>query len=158
MSWKLLIVCLLFVHSAYAEVLSGIVVGVADGDTITVLDNTNNQHKIRLNGIDAPEKKQAFGNVSKKSLSDMVFGKQVDVEWRKTDRYGRKVGKVIIDDIDVNIEQIKLGLAWFFRKYQSDLESADRVAYAEAQQGAEEGRLGLWVDQNPVPPWDFRKR
>lgn len=158
MNWQLLIVCLLFVQSAYAEVLSGRVVGVADGDTITVLDNTNTQHKIRLNGIDAPEKKQAFGNVSKKSLSDMVFGKQVDVEWNKVDRYGRKVGKVMLNDEDVNLEQIKLGLAWFFRKYQSDLEPADRLAYAEAQQEAEEGKLGLWLDQNPVAPWDFRKR
>lgn len=158
MNWKLLIVCLLFVQSTYAEVLSGRVVGVADGDTITVLYNTNTQHKIRLNGIDAPEKKQAFGNVSKKSLSDMVFGKQVDVEWNKVDRYGRKVGKVMLNDEDVNLEQIKLGLAWFFRKYQSDLVPADRVAYAQAQQEAEEGRLGLWLEQNPIAPWDFRKR
>ena len=101
MIWKCLVVTLILIQSAYAEVLSGRVVGIVDGDTITVLDSTNTQHKIRLGGIDAPERKQAFGNVSKKSLSDMVFNQQVDVEWHKEDRYGRKVGKVLLNDEDI---------------------------------------------------------
>lgn len=112
MMWKLLLVLTFTTQLAYAEILSGRVVGIADGDTITVLDNTNTQHKIRLAGIDAPEKKQPFGNNSKKMLSSLVFGKTVDVDWDKRDRYGRLVGKVIIDGVDANLEQIKYGLAW----------------------------------------------
>lgn len=153
-----LFLILISIQSAYADVLNGRVVGVADGDTITVLDSTNTQHKIRLDGIDAPEKKQAFGNVSKKSLSDLVFNKDVEVDWQKVDRYGRKVGKVIIDDVDVNLEQIKRGLAWFYKKYQGELSQADRIAYANAEREAEANQVGLWVDKDPMPPWEFRKQ
>lgn len=157
MIWKCLLVNLLLIQSAYADLLSGRVVGVADGDTITVLDSTNTQHKIRLGGIDAPEKKQAFGNVSKKSLSDMVFNQQVDVEWHKEDRYGRKVGKVLVNHEDINLEQIKRGLAWFYKKYKSELVHEDRITYELAQQEAEANQIGLWIDAYPIPPWDFRK-
>lgn len=143
---------------AWADTLTGRVVGISDGDTITILDSTHTQHKIRLGGIDAPEKKQAFGDVSKKSLSDMVFNRTVDIEWHKEDRYGRKVGKVIIDETDVNLEQVKRGLAWFYKKYQGELEQKDRIVYVQAQQEAEANQLGLWVDTNPIPPWDFRKQ
>lgn len=145
-------------QSAYADVLTGRVVGVADGDTITVLDNTNTQHKIRLNGIDAPEKKQAFGYVSKKSLSDLVFNQLVDVEWKKYDKYDRKVGKVYLNNEDVCLEQIKRGLAWYNSKYKGDLPQEDRITYVQAHQEAEAGRIGLWADKNPIPPWDFRKK
>ena len=101
---NLLLAALLFVFSeAQALTIEGRVVGVADGDTITVLDNTNTQHKIRLAGIDAPEKKQPFGNVSKKSLSDLVYGKQVSVDYNKQDRYGRTVGKVMAEGVDANL-------------------------------------------------------
>jgi endonuclease YncB( thermonuclease family) len=144
--------------SAYADTLSGLVIGVTDGDTIAVLDNTKTQHKIRLAGIDAPEKKQAFGNVSKKSLSDIVYNKQVDIDWHKEDRYGRKVGKVLVDGIDANLEQIKAGLAWYYKKYKGELAQADRIDYVQAQQAAEANKLGLWADENPIPPWDFRKQ
>lgn len=155
--WKCLVVTLLFIQSAYADVISGRVVSVTDGDTITVLDSTNTQHKIRLGGIDAPEKKQAFGNVSKKSLSDMVFNQQVDVEWHKEDRYGRKVGKVLLNDEDINFEQIKRGMAWFYKKYKGELVQEDRITYVQAQQEAEANQVGLWIDAYPIPPWDFRK-
>lgn len=146
------------IQFAFAEIISGRVVGVADGDTITVLDNTNTQYKIRLAGIDAPEKKQAFGNVSKKSLSDMVFGKHVYVDWQKQDRYGRYVGKVIINNVDVNLEQIYRGMAWFYRKYQNELVMDDRVAYLHAEEYAQNNAAGLWIDADVIAPWDFRKR
>lgn len=149
---------LIFASFASADVISGRVVGVADGDTITILDGTNTQHKIRLNGIDAPEKSQAFGNVSKRSLSEMVINQQVDVDWLKEDRYGRKVGKVLLNNEDVNLKQIKRGLAWYFKKYKSDVAQEDRITYVQAQQEAEENKTGLWVDPNPIPPWDFRKQ
>jgi len=103
-----------------ADTLQGKAINKADGDTITVLDDTNTQHKIRLSGIDAPEKRQAFGNVSKQSLADMVAGQSVAVEWIKADRYGRKVGKVLLAGQDANLVQIKRGLAWHYKKYQDE--------------------------------------
>lgn len=139
-----------------AEVLIGRVVGVTDGDTITVLDDTNNQYKIRLAGIDAPEKKQAFGNASKKSLSDMVYGKRVDVDWHKQDQYGRIVGKVLINGIDANLEQVNRGMAWFYRKYQNELVLNDRLAYLHAEEYAQKNSIGLWFDAEVMAPWAFR--
>lgn len=148
----------LSIQFAHAATISGRVVGVSDGDTITVLDDTHTQYKIRLSGIDAPEKKQAFGNISKKSLSDLVFDKQVTVDWQKLDRYGRTVGKVLVNGQDVNLVQIKKGMAWFYKKYQNELILDDRLAYLHAQESAEHNRLGLWKDQEPTAPWDYRKQ
>lgn len=153
----ILYVSILHSFSIEATTISGKVVGVADGDTITVLDDSNTQHKIRLAGIDAPEKKQPFGNVSKQSLSDLVYGKQVSVDYNKQDRYGRTVGKVIIDGTDVNLEQVKRGLAWFYKKYQNEQPLKDRLDYLHAQEAAEKTKVGLWVDPKPIAPWDFRR-
>ena len=147
----------LCINTAWADILTGRVVGVTDGDTITVLDGSNTQHKIRLGGIDAPEKKQAFGNASKKSLSDLVYDKRVDIDWYKHDRYGRIVGKVIVDGIDANLEQIKRGMAWYYKKYKGELAVEDRLNYLHALDNAEAEQLGLWAEKNPVAPWDFRK-
>ena len=94
-----------------AATIEGRVVGVADGDTITVLDANAVQHKIRLAGIDAPEKKQPFGQRSKQSLSDLVFDKAVTVETNKRDKYRREVGKVLVGGVDANLEQVKRGMA-----------------------------------------------
>ena len=142
---------------AWAATLEGRVVGVADGDTITILDTTNTQHKIRLAGIDAPEKRQPFGNVSKQSLSDLVFGKQVVVDYQKLDRYDRVVGKVFVDGMNANLEQVRRGLAWYFKKYKSELVLDDRLAYLHAEEDAINARIGLWVEPNQIPPWEFRK-
>ena len=98
--------------------LNGRVVGVADGDTVTVLDASRQQHKIRLMGIDAPEKRMPYGNRSKQSLSDLIFDRQVQVEYNKKDRYGRTVGKIIVDGVDANLAQIKAGMAWHYKQYQ----------------------------------------
>ncbi len=158
MLWKYLILGLLFIQTANAEVLSGRVVGVTDGDTITVLDYSYTTHKIRLGGIDAPEKKQAFGNVAKQSLSDLVYNQQVVVEWHKQDRYGRKIGKVWVNDTDANLEQVKRGMAWYYKKYKGELEQTDRILYVQAQIEAERQQIGLWLDADPIAPWDFRKQ
>jgi endonuclease YncB( thermonuclease family) len=157
---KILMAGLMLAFSAitYADLINGRVVSVSDGDTITVLDNTNTQHKIRLSGIDAPEKTQPFGTASRRSLSDLVYGKQVDIEMSKRDRYGRTVGKVLTSGLDVNLEQIRRGMAWFYTKYQSELLSQDRQEYTGAQDYAEKNRLGLWADSSPIPPWDFRNK
>jgi len=139
-----------------ADLISGRVVSVADGDTITVLDANNVQHKIRLAGIDAPEKSQAFGQRSRESLAELVANRSVVVETNKQDRYGRYVGKVLVDGQDVNVEQIRRGLAWFYRQYEQELSDSDRRSYDRAEIEARESRRGLWVDRRPVAPWDFR--
>ncbi len=144
--------------SASAATLVGQVVGVTDGDTVTVLDEQRQQHKIRLAGIDAPEKKQPFGQRSKEALSDSVFGKRVSVEWEKFDRYGRIVGKIIVDAKDVNLSQVEAGLAWWYQKYSAEQSVADRRLYELAEEDAKREHLGLWGDAEPVAPWDFRKR
>ncbi len=98
--------------------------GIADGDTLTILDTSNQQHRIRLYGIDAPEKKQPFGSRSKQNLAALAFAKHAVVEWTKPDRYGRIIGKVIVDGQDVGLRQIEAGLAWWYRKYVPRAESA----------------------------------
>ena len=118
--------------TANAETITGLVVGVSDGDTITVLDANKVQHKIRLAGIDAPEKKQAFGNRSKESLSALAFDKTVNVETDKQDRYGRQVGKVLVNGQDVNLVQVERGMAWFYRQYQREQSPNDRRLYEAA--------------------------
>ena len=140
-----------------ADTLAGKVVGVADGDTITVLDGQQTQHKIRLMGIDAPEKAQPFGQNSKQSLSDLVFDRSVSVEWKKLDRYQRIVGKVQINGQDANLEQVRRGLAWHYKKYEREQEPLDRATYSQAEIEARMGRRGLWSDPGPTPPWDWRK-
>ncbi|MBS0454104.1 MAG: thermonuclease family protein [Proteobacteria bacterium] len=152
-----LVATVTFSSSALAETLYGEVVGLADGDTVTVLDARKVQHRIRLAGIDAPEKKQAFGERSRQSLSDLVFGKRVTVEYAKTDRYGRIVGKVLADGRDVGLVQVQRGLAWHYKAYERDQSLPDRVTYARAQDAARDAHVGLWRDRHPTAPWDYRK-
>ena len=141
-----------------ATTLQGKVVHVADGDTITVLDANNTQHKIRMQGIDAPEKAQAFGQKSKQSLHQLVHSKQVLVEFQKKDRYGRAVGKVMLSGTDVCLEQIKLGMAWHYKQYESGQPKEDREIYALAELSARSQTIGLWKDKNLTSPWEFRKQ
>ena len=152
------LVCLLLALActAHAETVTGRVVGVADGDTITVLDADKVQHKIRLAGIDAPEKKQPFGNRSKESLSELAFDKTVDVETSKRDRYGRQIGKVLVNGRDVNLVQVERGMAWFYRQYQREQSPNDRRLYETAEDAAKAEKRGLWRDADPVAPWEFR--
>jgi endonuclease YncB( thermonuclease family) len=110
------------------QTITGKVVGVSDGDTITVLDASNTQHKIRLDGIDAPESAQDFGQRSKQSLSDLVFGKTVTITSGKKDRNGRTVGKVTLDGRDINLKQLNRGMAWFYRAYAKELSNNDATA------------------------------
>ena len=147
------------------------VVGVADGDTITVLDDNNEQHKIRLQGIDAPEKGQPFGERSKESLSRAVFGKDVRIEPAKRDRYGRLVAKVWVTPIDLPCArtgapcpktldiaraQLTVGLAWHYKKYELEQSEEDRLAYAFEEREARARKAGLWSDPNPIAPWEWR--
>ena len=144
--------------SVYGEVLKGKVVGVSDGDTITILDSANVQHKIRLTGIDAPEKAQAFGQASKKNLSDLIFNKQVEVLWVKHDRYQRILGKVVMNGQDICLEQVRHGMAWHYKKYQNEQSPQDRSKYSDAEKKARDAKLGLWIDDGPIEPAQFRHK
>lgn len=150
---------LLFVVGCNAwagDVLAGRVVGLADGDTITVLDDHFTQHKVRVAGIDAPEKGQPFGNRSKANLSMLVMGKPVRVEWNKKDRYGRIVGVVRVNGTDAGLEQVRAGMAWHYKAYVKEQPAQDQASYAAAEDDARESRRGLWADKTPLAPWDYR--
>ena len=155
-----------------AAEIHGRVVRIADGDTITILESVGSrvpvlrslgeggprdraspaatQHKIRLHGIDAPEKSQAFGQKSKQHLSSLVFGKDVRVAYKSRDKYGRILGTVYVDGLDINLEMIRAGLAWHYKRFDST------PAYAAAESEARQNRRGLWSDPNPIPPKQFR--
>lgn len=138
-------------------VIEGKVINVHDGDTITVLDPYDEKFHIRLQGIDAPELKQSFGSVSQQNLSRLVLGKQVEIYWSKVDKYRRTVGTIMLDGQDVNIEQVKAGLAWHFKKYADEQPAPDRITYAAAELAARAAVLGLWQEANPTMPGDWRQ-
>ncbi len=147
----------LWLGIAHGEELGGKVIRVADGDTITILDAAQAHHTIRLMGIDAPEKGQPFGTKSRESLSSMVAGRNVTVQWHKRDRYGRLVGQVFADSHDVGLVQIDRGLAWHYKAYEREQNAADARGYAEAENEARAARRGLWADRKPVAPWEYRQ-
>lgn len=142
--------------SAAAETLQGRVISISDGDTIAVLDQNKVVHKVRLSGIDAPEKKQAFGTASKDSLASIVFGKTVVIDYQKRDRYGRLIGKVSVGVVDANMEQLNRGMAWWYRDYADEQPPTERQAYERAEDDARAFKRGLWRDNGPVPPWRWR--
>ena len=137
--------------------VSGRVVRIADGDTLTVLDAANEQHRIRLQGIDAPESHQAFGTQSKQNLSGLVFSREVTAICDKTDQYGRLVCKIVLGGKDINLEQVKAGMAWHYKDYEREQSPEDRELYAAAENDARAARRGLWADANPTEPSEFRR-
>jgi endonuclease YncB( thermonuclease family) len=148
----LIALTLLFSTSTLAEKLEGRVIGVSDGDTITILDASKTQVRIRLAAIDAPEKAQPFGQRSKERLSDICYDKQAMIVVVDTDRYGRTVGEVFCGGTNANETMIKSGMAWVYRKY--DKGYTHLYAFEDEAKGT---KRGLWVDPNPVAPWDWRK-
>jgi endonuclease YncB( thermonuclease family) len=150
-----LLACL--VASAFAadkaiQKFEGKVVGIADGDTITVLDDEKAQHKVRLLAIDAPESKQPYSQLSKQALAKKVFGKRVQVHWRDKDAYGRLLGLVKVAGHNVNLEMVSEGWAWHFVRYSK------AKAFAAAEVKAREEQVGLWAGDEPIAPWDWRKQ
>ena len=170
-----IIICLatLFLYStALADTLQGKAIKVADGDTITIVDDLGEKHRIRLAGIDAPEKDQSYGDVSTQSLVELVSGKAITIEYEKRDRYERIVGKLLVNPpgevfcmaldcvkkIDAGLEQIKAGLAWHYKYYQMEQSEKDRGLYSEAEQEARIKKMGLWKDKEPMAPWEWRRK
>ena len=148
---------LLFALVCHGGTIEGRVVAIADGDTLTVLDADRIQHRIRLAGIDAPEKRQPFGTRAKEGLSDLVYSKTVTVQTGKKDRYDREIGKVLVDGMDANLLQVQRGFAWHFKTYEREQSPYDRQLYDLAQSEAKAARRGLWRDAEPVAPWEWRK-
>lgn len=142
----------LLAHSfAYSQEFTAKVIAVLDGDTVLV-KRAKGLVKIRMVGIDAPEKAQTFGETSKHSLSDMVMGKQVTIKSQAIDQYGRMVASINVNGLDVNAEQIRRGMAWENSNFHSD------KALLALQEEAKQEPRGLWVLGNPTPPWDWRKQ
>ena len=150
----LVILLLFFQNPVQAAALSGRVVGVHDGDTLTLLDASRHQTKIRLAEIDTPESAQPYGSRAKQALSDLVFGKDVRIEVREQDRYGRSVGRVYVGSTDVNAAMVASGAAWVYRQYSHDPELVRLETEARA------ARRGLWSlpEAQRTPPWEWRKQ
>ncbi|MFM9913668.1 MAG: thermonuclease family protein [Methylophilaceae bacterium] len=145
----LLLLCLF--NTAYAADFTAKVIAVMDGDTVLVRRGSG-LVKIRLVEIDAPEKAQLFGDASKRSLSDMVLGKQVSVSSQALDQYGRTLAHLRIGSLEVNAEQIRRGMAWEYSNFHSSR------ALIALQTKAKKAQLGLWAQNNPTPPWMWRKQ
>ena len=139
-----------------AEVLTGTVIKVVDGDTVTILDRDRKQFKVRVAGIDAPERRQPYYDVSKQNLSRLAYNRVVTVDWRKHDRYGRIVGNVRVAGEDVGLAQVRAGLAWWYRDYAREQTPEDRKLYEAAELDARASRAGLWRDAHPVEPKNVR--
>jgi endonuclease YncB( thermonuclease family) len=153
MNWFaiLLVACVLpALSAAESKAFTSRVVGVHDGDTITVLAEGNVEVRVRLDGIDAPETKQAFGERSRQTLSAIVAGKTAKITSKGKDRYGRTIGVVFVGGVNANLAMVQAGMAWRYDKYSKD------AALLAAQNEARAARLGLWADANPVPPWEWR--
>lgn len=139
-----------------AGTLNGLVVGITDGDTLTLLVDRQ-QYKIRIAGIDAPERHQAWGDKSKLNISRLSHSKTAIADCPKVDRWGRQICKVTVNGVDIGLEQVKDGMAWWYRKYAKEQAAEDRPIYENAELMAQLRRLGLWGETNPMPPWDFRR-
>ena len=139
-------------HNVSAESLTGKVISVADGDTVTIVNN-NQQTKVRLAEIDTPEKNQPYGKKSKKALSDFIFNKEVEVEVVTIDRYGRTVGTIFLGNQNINREMVKAGHAWVYVKY------AKNKTLFNLEKKAKTNRLGLWAlpAEDRIPPWEWRR-
>jgi endonuclease YncB( thermonuclease family) len=142
----------------HAHEVGGRVVAVQDGDTVTILDADRVQRRVRIAGIDAPEKSQAFGEAAKQSLARLVHGRQVEARCPKRDRFGREVCSVYLGSRDVGLEQVRGGYAWWYREYAREQTPDDRATYEAAETDARQARRGLWNDPVPQPPAAFRRQ
>ena len=149
------LVFLCFAGVATAE--TGRVLRVADGDTITVQTEDKRKVTIRLQGIDAPERTMPYSQISRRHLHELLMGKVVRFDPEKLDRHGRTVAVVRLQDgTDVCLKQIEAGLAWHFKQYEREQTPEQRASYAAAEVIAKAARRGLWREEQPLAPWEFR--
>lgn len=146
----LLILLLTITFAIESKTLKGKIVKVSDGDTVILLDSDNTQHKIRLDGIDAPEKGQAYGNKATDYLANLIAGKKVKVEYQKIDQYRRILGTIYYDEMNINNEMVRAGYAWryYYNKNKHLL---------ELQNEAKGAKRGLWKDKSAIDPYQYRK-
>ncbi|MBT6251079.1 MAG: thermonuclease family protein [Nitrosomonadales bacterium] len=137
---------------------------VVDGDTVYVVDKSGNEFKVRLAGIDAPEKNQSYGLASGHHLSKAIKNRWVFLESKprkeklySVDRYNRVLAKILLDGQDINLIQISSGYAWHFKRYQKKQSQVDRESYSKAELDAKRNQLGLWKEKKPIAPWKWRK-
>jgi len=151
--FPVLCLLILWTNAVLAENLSGMVVKIADGDTLTLLVAGNRQVKIRLAEIDTPESHQPYGQKAKQALAGLVFSKTITADVQTTDRYGRSVARVYAGTLDVNAELVRSGTAWVYRKYAKD------PSLYELEEQAREKKRGLWAlpENQRIPPWEWRK-
>ena len=128
----------------------GDVVRILDGDTVEVLDAAKQTHRVRLANIDAPERRQAFGEVARQALATMAYRQKIEVIDKGGDQYGRRIGVLMLNGRDLNAAMVGQGMAWVYTRYNSD------PTLPALEQRARAARIGLWADQNPTPPWQFR--
>ena len=138
--------------------VTGRVVAIADGDTLTMLDDAKRQHKIRLAGIDAPERRQAFGQRSREHLGKLLHKKHVEARCHKRDRYKREICAVFTGSRDVGLVMVGEGMAWWYREYANEQNTEDQKAYEGAENSAPAARRGLWQDKTPIPPCQWRRQ
>ena len=147
----ILLFFLFFTLSLFSAEITGKVIKISDGDTITIINSNNRKYKIRLDKIDAPELKQHFGINAKNHLVSLIAGKQVKVIYQKKDRYKRILGIVYLQEKEINLQMVQDGFAWHYLFYDKSPE------YIEAEQKARQNKSGLWIQKNPVKPYEFRK-
>lgn len=150
----LIVIFFLSLSNCLYSQLKGRIIGVSDGDSVSLLDEKNVVFKIRLNGIDAPEKKQDFGNASKNFIGDLIYDKFVWVRTNGLDRYGRTIGTIYLNENmigkSVNEMSLENGMSWHYKKYDKN------ILWSNIELKAKEDKIGLWQLQNPIPPWSFR--
>jgi endonuclease YncB( thermonuclease family) len=149
---KLFILSCLLILIPFSDVYYATVIGVADGDSIVILTQDNQQIKIRLEGIDCPEPDQDFGQKARQATVALCFNKKVRIEKSGVDRYGRTLAFVYVGDLCVNNELLKQGLAWHYIEYNHD------TALMKLEADARSRKIGLWSIPEPTPPWDFRHK
>lgn len=148
----ILIMTLFIVTLSFATIIKGKVIKVADGDTITILEENGDKTRVRFYGIDAPEKKQNYGIKSLDVLKDLIDKKEVEIEVKDKDQYGRVVGIVYYDKKNINLYMLETGNAWWYKQY-----SKHNIEFKIAEEKAKLEKLGLWKEKNPTPPWIYRK-
>ena len=146
------LLCFLFLPLLSFSQIKGKVIKITDGDTFVLLTDSKEQIKIRLHGIDAPEKKQDYGTVSKNYLSNLVFKKDITIEFKNRDRYGRSIGIAFVEGVNVNEKMLAEGMAWHFKKYDTNSQ------WSALEIKAKKEKKGLWSQSNPVAPWEWRVR
>lgn len=137
-------------HASAQSFFTGDVIRILDGDTVEVLDAEKKTHRVRLANIDAPERKQAFGEVSRQALATMAYRQQVEVLDQGGDPYGRRIGVLTVNGRNLNAAMVAQGMAWVYTRYNTD------KTLPALEKAARTNRIGLWADESPTPPWDFR--